>query len=599
MEPRYLPTGNEWVSLPTLREEDGALESFSFLHMGCKGLIEQRGSSALPLIAPFFEVAGAEIPLQALTWTREGHWIPTFRGIAGPLAVEGMLLAPVGERGFLYQLTARAAADAPVPCTFGLEGCWASSWHCVNQDKEIDGKKYCYPSGWNESLIFDLRCGLPLCAFAPMMDLPCSSAVQETDDGIRYRLAHDCVLEPGQSVTVTFYWGVGFEEVAAATSAKEMLRQGWQGELDRTLAWLEARRWPIADPRLDRLYHTNLFFCLFYAAGRTLDTEELVLVTSRSTRYYVSAAYWDRDSLLWAFPAVLDADPALAREMLDYVFGRQGRNFGVHSRYIDGTVLEPGFELDELMAPVLALDRYVAATGDRDCLADGAIRAGLAGILRTLATKRHKIISLYETFLQPTDDVRSYPYLTYDNVLVWKGLNALAWLYPDTYGSLAEEAEAVRRAIWEHCVVQGETGPYFAWSTDLAGHTDVYDEPPGSLLLLPHLGFCEVDDPAWRNTVAQIRAPEYPYSFAGCSFADIGCAHAPHPWMLSVANSLLSGQAERALDLLRRAEMDNGIVCESIDEHTGRSATGEAFATCAGFVCHALRYALGGTAYEN
>ena len=66
----------------------------------------------------------------------------------------------------------------------------------------------------------------------------------------------------------------------------------------------------------------------------------------------------------------------------------------------------------------------------------------------------------------------------------------------------------------------------------------------------------------------QIRAPEYPYSFAGCAFAEIGCAHAPHPWMLSAANSLLSGEAERSLDLLRRAVMDNGIVCESIDEHT-------------------------------
>ena len=129
--------------------------------------------------------------------------------------------------------------------------------------------------------------------------------------------------------------------------------------------------------------------------------------------------------------------------------------------------------------------------------------------------------------------------------------------------------------------------------------TDVYDEPPGSLLLLPYLGFCAPDDPAYQNTVRQIRAPEYPYSFAGCAFAEIGCAHAPHPWMLSVANSLLSGEAERSLDLLRRAVMDNGIVCESIDEHTGRSATGDAFATCAGFVCHALRYALGGVSYEN
>ena len=216
-----------------------------------------------------------------------------------------------------------------------------------------------------------------------------------------------------------------------------------------------------------------------------------------------------------------------------------------------------------------------------------------------MRTKRHRSIALYETFLQPTDDVRSYPYLTYDNVLVWKALRALSSLYPETYGDLAGEAEELRRSILEHCVVQGPNGPYYAWSTDLEGHTDVYDEPPGSLLLLPYLGFCAPDDPAYQNTVRQIRAPEYPYSFAGCAFAEIGCAHAPHPWMLSVANSLLSGEAERSLDLLRRAEMDNGIVCESINEHTGRSATGDAFATCAGFVCHALRYALGGVSYEN
>ena len=37
MQECYLPTGNEWVSLPTLQARTGALESFSFLHMGYKG----------------------------------------------------------------------------------------------------------------------------------------------------------------------------------------------------------------------------------------------------------------------------------------------------------------------------------------------------------------------------------------------------------------------------------------------------------------------------------------------------------------------------------------------------------------------------------
>lgn len=159
-----------------------------------------------------------------------------------------------------------------------------------------------------------------------------------------------------------------------------------------TTDWLDARRWPIPDAQLERLYNTNLFFCLFYSAGITLDTEELVLVTSRSPRYYVSAAYWDRDSLLWSFPTVVDADPALARRMLDYVFGRQRRNLGVHSRYIDGTVLEPGFELDELWPrcwPWSAM-RLPQATGTVWRTTRSA--PGLTDILRTLRTKRHRSI---------------------------------------------------------------------------------------------------------------------------------------------------------------------------------------------------------------
>lgn len=115
------------------------------------------------------------------------------------------------------------------------------------------------------------------------------------------------------------------------------------------------------------MMNENLFFSFFFASGRTLDTEELCLMTSRSPRYYVSAAYWDRDSLLWSFPAIVLTDAAYAREILMHVFTRQIRNVGQHSRYIDGTLLEPGFELDELCAPVLALEGYLVRTGDPRC----------------------------------------------------------------------------------------------------------------------------------------------------------------------------------------------------------------------------------------
>ena len=68
----------------------------------------------------------------------------------------------------------------------------------------------------------------------------------------------------------------------------------------------------------------------------------------------------------------------------------------------------------------------------------------------------------------------------------------------------------------------------------------------------------------------------------------IGCPHAPWPWVLSLCNSLLCGHAEQALRELTIMPMDNGIACESVDADTGECTTGSAFATCAGFLCHAL-----------
>ena len=256
----------------------------------------------------------------------------------------------------------------------------------------------------------------------------------------------------------------------------------------------------VKDAALSQMLNENLFFSFFYASGRTLDTEELCLMTSRSPRYYVSAACWDRNSLLWSFPAIVLTDGAYAREILLHMFTRQIRNVGQHSRYIDGTLLEPGFELDELCAPVIALERYLLRTDDEALLQEPCVKSGLLRILSLLESKRHPEIERYETFLQPTDDEIVYPYLTYDNALVWRVLLLLSrWL---------ERPELARRAqaVCRHCVRDGQ----FVWSTDLQGHFDIYDEPPGSLQLLPHYGFCAMDDPVWQKTVRTIRSQEYP-----------------------------------------------------------------------------------------
>lgn len=589
---KYLPVGNDFISLPRINEQSGAIEDITFLYMAAKGLIDIRGNSQMPLIQPFvhLEQNNTESPLpEVLNWSRLANWLPNLICERDKLQISITYLPPIDERGFAVQINVNNTASLEQSVELGLEGCWASSWHCVNEDKPLSGIAKCFQSNWNNSLVFEYTNGFPMFAFAPMANVTTLNTFKQDNNGsISYRLCHSTCIAPKSEKSIVFYWGLGFEEVSAATSAKEMLRQAYAVELTKTIKWLQKRSVHFANSKLTQLYNTNLFFCYFFSAGITLDTEELVLVTSRSPRYYVSAAYWDRDSLLWSFPAILDIDPVRAKQMLNYVYTKQQRNFGIHSRYIDGTVLELGFELDELVAPLLALTRYVKQTNDYAFLGESHIQQGIDHILNKLAQHKANKYYLYDTFLQPTDDERVYPFITYDNVLVWKALKDLSSL-SDKYKGLNTLATKIKNDIVNNCIKQSENGqPYFCWSTDLNGKHDIYDEPPGSLQLLPLLGFCKADDAVYVNTVNLIRSPEYKYSFANNPINEIGCPHAPHPWILSLANSILCGRLEHSLSILEKLHMDNGIACESVDEITGYCTTGEAFATCAGFLCHAI-----------
>lgn len=596
MGEKYIPTGNEMISLPEIQQADATISSINFLHMGFKGLVEIRGgiNPEDELIRPFCTVEDSSISMKDMEWNSINYWIPSFKTSGQGVQFSGIIFAPVGERGFIYKLNIKNNGIKEKSISSGLKGCWASSMHTINESKVMNGIRHIYRSGWNNSFVMDFRNAVSLFSFAPIYDeIMDIESYEQKDDVVRYLLSKKLTLAPGESKDLTFYWGLGIEEVGATTAAKEMLRKGFNYLLQNTCKWLSSRQKASNNKKLDELFNKNLFFNYFYASGITLDTEEFVLVTSRSPRYYVSAAYWDRDSLLWSFPSILITDVSYARNMLEYVFTRQIRNIGVHSRYIDGTLLEPGFELDELCAPVIALYSYVDYSKDTEILKESFIIKGLNKILSILASKKHSEIDLYETFLQPTDDMIVYPYITYDNVLVWKAYVYLATLLEDIKDdefckSLLERADKVEKAIWEHCVVKQDGKDVFAWSVDLRGKWNIYDEPPGSLQLLTFYGFCDESDTVYRNTVEHIRRPEYKFSFNGCNIAEIGCEHAPHPWVLSIANSLLCGRKQEFWEILPLLVMDNGIACESVDENTGECTTGEAFATCAGFLAYSI-----------
>ncbi len=596
---QYQVTGNEYISLPKIRESDGAIEQISFMYMSLKSMLEMKGDDYF--IKPYIICDGERLSLCPV-WERKHFWIPSFTNNQRGISFRCTYLTPIEERGFGIRLEAKNETVSCKEITVSVSGEWTQTLYTVNESIELSTGRKHKKSTWNNMFVFQQVPGIPLMAFAPIVgdNQPFSEIDQGANwvqDGFSYSIYKTCTLQQNESFKLDIFFGVGYEEVAAATSALKMLRHGFDAMLHKTEKWLAAREKHVDLPKTNKILNTNLFFCLFFSSGRTIDTEELCMVTSRSPRYYVSAAYWDRDSLLWAFPAILLIDSAYAKELLISVFKKQGRNFGIHSRFIDGTVLEPGFELDELCAPVIALYRYVNHTNDYTILEHLKIVDALESILLKLESRKHPEIELYSTFLQPTDDMHNYPYLTYNNVLVWKTFIILSKWFRNP--QLVKKADNVKKAIEKYCVLIHEGKQIFAWSVDLLGNWDIYDEPPGSLQLLPYYGFCAFDDTVWKNTQDLIRDKRYPLSFASHRIAEIGCKHAPHPWILSICNSLLSGYADDAIKHLMLTSMDNGIACESVHEDTGECTTGAAFATCAGFLAYSLYYVLGMNSGNN
>mgnify|MGYP000972994591 CR=1 FL=1 len=94
----YLPTGNEFLSLPKINELTAGIEDITYLSMQHKGMIEIRGGDEMPLIRPFLRVGGQRVPLTECHWHRDCYWIPVLTAKADSMAFTMTILLPVGER---------------------------------------------------------------------------------------------------------------------------------------------------------------------------------------------------------------------------------------------------------------------------------------------------------------------------------------------------------------------------------------------------------------------------------------------------------------------------------------------------------------------
>jgi hypothetical protein len=587
--PPFLPTGNLWISLPLIDRRDGSLWRLGVLHEHLNGLLEAEGD---PLIRPFLTVDGQAVDWGGrLEWSREGFWIPTWRFRAEDVEVEGRLWAPIAERGLVYQVRVTLRSGSPRQVILGFEGRWMKALLSRFASRPLPGTWSGGRDPWTGSGVAEFQAGLPLLALGWQVEAPLSLEIT-SEQPFAYRCFQTQDLHPGENLEAVLYVAVAPDGDGARTGGLHLRRRGVTALLRETRRWLESRALPLEDPELAARLNENLFFAYFFSQGDCLDTGAPVMVTSRSPLYYVSGAFWSRDAFLWSFPAIVLVDAERARQLLRRCLPRYLPHIADHALYLNGVPLYPGFELDQAAAPLLALWRYVRDTGDVNLLREPAIAEAIPLLLQEITAHRDPETGLYETFLLPTDDPTDYPLVIYDNVLVWAAFRAAADLLR-RQGAEVEaarweaEAEQLAEAIRRHGIVEGPEGPMWAWARDRQGRWELREEPPGSLRLLAYYGFCDPEDPIYRNTVRWLASPANPYFFPG-PFGGPGSPHFPFPGVFDLANRLLTDPDPGILEVVRRAPLDGGLACESIDPQTGIVRTGAAMASLAGFLAWAL-----------
>ncbi len=594
-----IATGNEWISLPDIRVSDGALATFNALSMRDRGLLQASGESR-PVLEPYFKVGDKKLELHDLSWTLLEYWIPQARETVDGLELTLTYCAPNGYRAAFVRLTVTNHRLEPVPVTLGMKSSFGRLSRVTYVPVALRGERSVAPTAWVEPgeaysyITNDTRFSWAIVHPGSKATLgsPPLTLSPEAD------AAHTEILKTGEATEALFVLAVGVEEFSSAHNARSLReildRSGSDAVLNEAAAWCKARTRTTGHADLDLVMNRNFLFTELYAWGRTIDTEQLVGVTSRSPRYYVSAAYWDRDAMLWSFPGLLDVDTPAAREALDYALTTQLRNTGTHSRFIDGIVLEDGFQLDEGVAPIIALSSYMRATNDVNFLT--AHRDAVYFLRDRLLGRYDSNIGMYSSLQDSQDEFQKAPFLTYDNVLAWRALSDLGVLFrrlKDSTGAaeMNRRAKQLHIAILAHTVdaVPGASGSVFAAATDGSQfvHTDI---PPGSLMKLPTLGFISEDDPLFVRTYNWLHSVNYAYSYYDKRYGIPGSYRLPITTSWVIADELLLKRSrERAQSILLASTWDAGIISEGIDPDTAKmDIAGGAFATAAGYVAHAI-----------
>lgn len=607
-----LYTGNAYVFVPHI-DRHGSLHGINVVHRGLDGLVEWRSGEDAALAGPSFRVDGADVPPGDVQWERLDAWVPRMEATLGPdLRVALTFCAPTGyealARGILLHAEIRNRGTDAHDVEMSLGGTWHHALRCVATVRPLQSERRLVASPRGDGFALEVGEGavgaslavvlaggeatLAAGTDAPAEARPGSELRAAGADPLAWRISRAFRLESRRRTALTFAVAAGLERDGALHTAARL------AALDAERIIQEAR---IEATRLGR--HTlrghgdrmrdNFLFAAYAGVARAIDDDRIYPVASRILEHGACAVVDEADVLLGTLPALCMTEPFIARELLMRMFELYSDRAGTHLRYIAGGVLAPGFSLTRYCAYAQALDTYVRETRDATIVDEPLVQDILREMDEWLWGRLDRDVFLCSTDLGPSGQAPDYPFTVTDNVRAWRFAKCIAahWRPRDGEPPARFEtaADDFASAIWKHGVVVHDGSRVFAGSVDLDGNAAIYDDPEGSLRWLPHLGFCDADDPVWTDTMDLLHSAAYPLWRKGERADGIAGRDTRGAASFSaLCAELASPRRSHALDTLGALTTPGGIACRLYDADTGACVDGAWSATRAGLLAWTL-----------
>ena len=574
-------TGNHWLSLPCIHPADGAVHAIGVLHRGSRSTIELAGSADFltgngpALLRPTLEIDGTahDLARAPMAWERALGWIPTFTCTLGSVLLRGTLFSPYGRdadvAGAVYAMSVenRGAGEVAIAVTLG--GVLGHRQLRVRTARSFDDP-HRVARGGDDLVVLGGSAPTGLVALAIGADGPATVSVGAREAN-GFSLRRELRLAAGGREQIAFFLAAGPEQDGAQATVGMLRRRGWRELLAETRDSLQSLEQTTGHEAMDRLINRNLLFAYFYAVGRALDDAHYYLVRTRVPWNGRGVTVRDWEALAWTLPAVLLADPPLARELLLRACELHGYAPGRGVHYLDGTLFEPGFTLEGASAYAIAADRYIRETGDDQIVEEPVLADTLYLAADDLAARRDRRVPLYVTEVGPGGAPLPHPFGLHGNAVVAQALDVLRRTLDEETAREVEDPEAVRAAIKRHFVLEREGKSTFATAIDLAGGATVEDDPLASAFWLPLYEAVARQDSTYRRTVKAM-------------------AREPHSLAQQCAR-LLGPDSGAVLQWLRRAPLDGGFAAEEVDaEGNARGNGGDA--SLSGLLAWSVWYAV-------